>query len=904
MFMFQNEIFGNVYLHITHKLIEHLSRLPSHFISKNTCQKLIETAYLPLLRRAWERLLMVEMNFADAEGLLHGDTVAERFEYFATEIVKPDNFSFLADKYPDLWPRWRQQAEPLAQSLATLIHRIDADILSVAAAFYEDESVTAVTDITFVGDPHRGMQQTARITFVNEKRNIRTIYYKPRNLAIDAGFIAFVEWWNEHAPIKHLVPNVLLREGYGWAQGVEQKACADENEVQYYYRCYGSLVALTHIFGATDLHKENIVAAGQYSVIVDSETLFSCLLEDEKNSPRISHLYASLLLPAHQQGGAIDISPLTSQTADKIDIEVMVNPQRRESNTRLEPRKLVMEQCNCEVRLGETPISDFSSYDVCLINGMNQTFAFILDNRDTVFEKLKHSMQGVTTRIIFRATSNYSTLLNNSWHPDAMIRREANCELLKLANPSLSPDILKAEFEQLQNGDIPYFEMAFGDSTVTDASGNTLCVPVLLTPIQLVQRQLARLSPRFIESANDDLRYTLYTYRLRPGRKTALSGWSCEHQSDLSNSQWLDFMAETILNQVLEQALEIEGSYCWRTISPVTATKLQAGLSLFDLYDGAAGIALAFHLAGLRLKDERYLKFADLLAEQVTGQLDAEPTAEMGALNGAAGSLWAVSLIQSDRLTHKLPVMQRTLSKLCYRLLSHKWEHYNELDYVSGASGSLEMLLRLHDIYRDYPIATEIQQLADVLFHRIITHGLSLRQEDTLLGFAHGTAGVSAAIAQYMQRFNIENAQAVWLIESNLKRETALRTEKGWPRLDTGAPADASWCHGTAGFGFSRLLLRPYMAPEIFNADMRVVKARLGEPQGSLGICHGSMADYYLERALGESGDHALGKVRLELERAGLITNYGLNGSELVGAMTGTASLFAGAAILLNTIVF
>lgn len=87
------------------------------------------------------------------------------------------------------------------------------------------------------------------------------------------------------------------------------------------------------------------------------------------------------------------------------------------------------------------------------------------------------------------------------------------------------------------------------------------------------------------------------------------------------------------------------------------------------------------------------------------------------------------------------------------------------------------------------------------------------------------------------------------------------------------------------------------MPANVYEEDMQVIRQRLGEPQASVCLCHGMMADYYLERALGETGKHASDCVRREIARDGLTTHFGLNNFEIVGAMTGVTSLFVGDAL-------
>ncbi len=64
------------------------------------------------------------------------------------------------------------------------------------------------------------------------------------------------------------------REGYGWAEFVRHRYCADEAELAAFYRNVGHWLAVLRFTGGTDMHAENMIAAGPVPVIVDAETLF------------------------------------------------------------------------------------------------------------------------------------------------------------------------------------------------------------------------------------------------------------------------------------------------------------------------------------------------------------------------------------------------------------------------------------------------------------------------------------------------------------------------------------------------------------------------------------------------------------------------------------------------------
>ncbi|WP_420963305.1 hypothetical protein, partial [Brucella sp. IR073] len=91
----EQEVFSSLYHHLIADSCGQLRQRQSPHIPEATLQDFAEAAFLPSARRAWERLFMVEMNFADQEGLLQGKTEAERFEFFVTEVIKPENFTLL-----------------------------------------------------------------------------------------------------------------------------------------------------------------------------------------------------------------------------------------------------------------------------------------------------------------------------------------------------------------------------------------------------------------------------------------------------------------------------------------------------------------------------------------------------------------------------------------------------------------------------------------------------------------------------------------------------------------------------------------------------------------------------------------------------------------------------------------
>jgi lantibiotic modifying enzyme len=53
---------------------------------------------------------------------------------------------------------------------------------------------------------------------------------------------------------------------------VEYLPCQNQEEIKRYYQRAGQLLCLLYVLGANDCHNENLIACGEYPVLVDLET--------------------------------------------------------------------------------------------------------------------------------------------------------------------------------------------------------------------------------------------------------------------------------------------------------------------------------------------------------------------------------------------------------------------------------------------------------------------------------------------------------------------------------------------------------------------------------------------------------------------------------------------------------
>ena len=67
--------------------------------------------------------------------------------------------------------------------------------------------------------------------------------------------------------------HAIARDDYGWSEFIEHAGCPDAKGCERFFRRAGAWLALFHCFASTDIHQENMVAAGEHPVPIDLEMI-------------------------------------------------------------------------------------------------------------------------------------------------------------------------------------------------------------------------------------------------------------------------------------------------------------------------------------------------------------------------------------------------------------------------------------------------------------------------------------------------------------------------------------------------------------------------------------------------------------------------------------------------------
>ena len=160
------------------------------------------------------------------------------------------------------------------------VRRLDADLPMIRRDLLPGRANNRVAGIEGeLADPHNGGRSVRVVRFEDGSR----VVYKPKDLRLDAAWYELVERLNGATPPVDLkAVRAVSRDGYGWTEFIEHVACADQEGGKRFFRRAGAWLAIFHCFAATDMHQENMIAAGDHPVPIDLETILQAAAEQHK----------------------------------------------------------------------------------------------------------------------------------------------------------------------------------------------------------------------------------------------------------------------------------------------------------------------------------------------------------------------------------------------------------------------------------------------------------------------------------------------------------------------------------------------------------------------------------------------------------------------------------------------
>jgi type 2 lantibiotic biosynthesis protein LanM len=840
---------------------------------------LYESLPTKLLMRL-SRTLALELNVARLQGLLAGQTPAERFRSFVSWLREPENALTILCEYPVLARQIVTDIDQWVESGREFLRDLCADWDDIAATFCGGKEPGVLVKVSGgVGDSHR----RGRSVLVAEFTSGFRVAYKPRPLTVDLRFQELLTWLNERGAQPPLAPlKVLERCGHGWMEFVSAATCRSAEEVRRFYRRQGGYLALLYALEASDFHFENLIAAGEHPFMIDLEALFQPRVggEDLRQADALAGTAA-----AHSvlRVGLLPQRAYTKEDYEGIDVSGLggasgqLSPHRvmRWEGAGTDEMRVVRERVEVS-RAGHRPTLEGHEVNVLshrreLAEGFADMYRLLLACRQELLSDAGplSRFNGAEVRAIVRDTHAYDLLLQESFHPDFLrdaIERDLFLDRLWAAAPERPylARVVGAERCDLLEGDIPIFNTLPESRHLWGSTGERIDDFFDEPGMALVRRRIEQLCERDLRRQLWFLDASLTTLSIDLYRDNWPSYTVSEPSSKADRRRLLD-AARAVGDRLDELALRAEAEATWIGVAGVDGRHCSLAPLDSSLYEGVPGVALFLAYLGAACGEERYTGLARLALATMRRQARRLMTTmeRVGAFAGWGGFIY--TLAHLGRLWDD-PFLWAEADEMVERAMALV-ERDDTFDIINGSAGCIASLLALYKCSPKERTLEAAIRCGDHLVACAQRKGAGLAWDtkvsarESPSGFAHGTAGVAWALMELAaltseERFRVA-AEAGTEYERGLFSKEAGAWVDGrdlgsFGRIRNGAEPDgkgqvtvATWCYGAPGIGLALLgVLRHTNSPALKEEVERALRITLDQGFGlNHSLCHGDLGN-------------------------------------------------------------
>lgn len=794
---------------------------------------------------------VAELHAWREAGRLRGADGRERFADFVRRLSEPAGLGAVFAEYPVLARLLAETGRYETDALVEMLTRFAeerGDIVRVVCGGTDPGALRAVGDHR--GDPHQRGRSVRVLSFADGSR----VVYKPRGIRAQLRFAELVDWLNAAVPGLALrTPAVLGTDGHGWMEFVAHTGLTDTAAASAYHRRLGALLALLHVVHATDMHCENVVAAGDQPVVVDAETLFhpNVPVAHVGADPAVRVLAASVartsLLPSGT-GGVGDVSALAGSSGTTTVRWESAGTDRMRAAGRVPLRG----EGHSRPRLAGRAVEP-RTYQADLLGGFHAAYDAAAGDRKRLLEIVRRC-RDLDVRVVVRPTGRYRALLEEAGRPEALRdgldRDRALDPLWTEAGDPLRRSVAAHEAIDLWSGDIPLFHARPGSRDLWASDGRRL--PDLLDRPEgeRVAETIAGLGEVDRQDQKWIIKATMAT-RCAPVTHRPGDRWMRRLDPVAAPPQRLLSAACEVADRIIAAGISDGDRVNWLGLEPVDELcwlLLPAGAGLAHGHLGVAlFLAEVARLSGVpryagvaRLAGRSYPELCRLLADQ-PGLVAAVGCGGLSGLGGMAYGLARLAALLGDR----------ELAGLAGRTVDLAATAVGDdaaPDWTDGLAGCLAAMLAVHRELGSAPAWRLAERCADLLVPVVREAAPGDLPDD----FARGWAGVGHALhrmADRLPRYRPVAARAMELVPAT-----------------TATDADWGWCSGAAG----RLLATGSTGPGPGDVE-RTVRALAGRPVSrDLSLCHGELGLTEALVVLAGTGRHP-SATRARNHRAGLV---------------------------------
>lgn len=726
-----------------------------------------------------------------------------------------------------------------------LLSRLKTDWSMIGQTFALQSKMGDIESVqTRLSDPHNNGRTVSILSFSSGEK----LVYKPKNLGLDSAFYNLISWFNDQNPTLPLkAVKILDRQDYGWAKFIHSAPCLNQEAVQRYYQRIGMILCLVYVLEGTDCHNENLIAAGEYPILIDIETLLHPRIdptgsEDATGGAQnlahqqyLNSVLRTALLPLWmfgQGGQSFDISGLGA-------IEGQTIPSKRKewSDINSDRMKVTQVQSVATLPAVSPPLNgkptSADDYLEEIIIGFEETYKILIEKSSELLHEegpvVKFRYQ--KSRFVFRNTMNYFLLSEKLLHPKFMrdgMERSIQLDVLTRSalrstnKPEFWP-LIRSEKDAMEVLDIPYFFSSSEGESIS--SSDRILHPEFFsaTGYSVIFDRIRSLG---IDDMERQIGFIRAAFKLRfkqseeeiqaPPFQLKINDTKPASREELVNA------AVDVAQDVVRQAvIASDGSASWLGFEHV----LEAGRSViqplgYNLHSGTAGIALFLAAMEKTRPGDGYGKLALGALHQFRTSLrkDHKITKLLSQRMSLGGAIGLGAIIYSMTRIHDLldePSLLEDAEFVADCIGFDRIANDTKFDVMDGAAGAILGLLALYERTG----TTSILEKAVACGHHLVNgrvqsqsgeHVWPTVDPDILLtGFSHGAAGIAYALLRLYEVTHNPTLLAVALEAIQYEAHQLVPEQQNWPDLLRSTPNNLrygnTWCHGAPGIGLARL---------------------------------------------------------------------------------------------------
>jgi len=840
----------------------------------------LKTAYISQLQKISLRTLIFEMHTSELCSELYGIDDQEKYDDYSSRFLCDACYvREIYSLYPELYKEVIRFIANMAKALLEVICRFEEDKQEINDCFFASNKCNRLLRI---GGGDSDSHNDGRKVYILELDNDECLVYKPRSMKIDAVYGQFVQWISNNIDVSYRWNKVIDKKEYGWSEWVEQKTCDSHEELERYYLRNGILICVSYLLGSEDVHYENLIAHGEYPIIIDLEMGIGSRGyvspgSDLTETERIYHesVLQTGLLPLYtwnEHGEGVNVSAISGGGGQLVPFSM---PKIVQAGT----VKMHIEYVQPEMGEGKnlaTLQGNFIEPAVFLEAieaGFRKAYHFLCDNKTIVGEWLD-KFKETQVRYLFRDTQQYSMIMSLSYTPKYLEKDAGRIGILsKIISDNMEVHSAfeqwrqMQEIKQLSEGDIPYFWYdPFERSLIggTDAVfENYFSAPIM----SYLRNRLAKMGEhdmnrqiRFIHAA-----ISIGTKK-QEDKIIDFNSQDMESFDDGEIEEAKVQVAERIADHLLENAIWSEDKKEVGWISIMMAgyqerSYLIRPMSLY-LYDGIAGVGLYLMKLFKRTGKGKYGEVAEVISNLLfsytdklyRGTQDDLPT---GAFSGEGSIAYTYGLLYS--LTNEEKYL-KYLKKHCL-LIKQSAINDKTFDVLGGNAGAVLVLLYVFEITKEQVYLKWAEEIGEILIEKSVqsdegTSWVNPIAGVALTGFAHGTTGIIWALLKlgyYSKKQKFYDVAYQALCYEDHYFDESINNWKDLRNPESNKNTEFAWCHGKGGIMVARILGVAYASDQLKKrlldhcSDMsdavRMMRNKC--------LCHGTMGSAALLTGLG-----------------------------------------------------